>query len=224
MPVDTRPVRPEWFAALLEEYKSLRTEALTARDAQLSILRVAVPLLAALIGLGVSVSLKDKSAVGGLVLSVSVPLVVALTFEMWNAEVKRSVRAGSFVAAIEHRLGDTFDRLPLDWPVAWESWLRRNSMPPHGEKVKRSRQQRDSAESAAIIFIFLLVVAFISYALGLYFLVKDDHATVALVTGGVMLAGFVAMPVRAVRVAKGIERLNEIPDPSEIWRTAQPPS
>lgn len=217
MLVEDKVVNAEWYTALLEEYKSLRTEALTARDAQQSILRLAVPLLAALIGLGVSVSLKDESVVGGLLLAVSVPIVVALTFEMWVAEVQRSVRAGSVVAAIERRLGELFDGRTPGSPMGWELWLRSETRPPHGKKQERSQQQGDSVFSAAVIFVFLLIVAVISAGLGIYFLGHHGHSAEMWVTGGAISVGFLLLFVRAVFAASRIERLNEVPEGDEVW-------
>jgi hypothetical protein len=202
-----------WYGALLEEYKSLRTEALTARDAQLSILRVAVPLLAALIGLGVTVGLEDETVVGGLVLAIAVPLVVALTFEMWFAEVKRSVRAGAVVAATERRLGGLFPSETRS-PAGWELWLRSETVPRYGKKQERSQQQNESVFSAAVIFSFLALVAVIGSGVGLYFLWDYDLFVLWAALCG-CLVGF--LPLRVGLAVRDIKRRNEVPSEDEVW-------
>jgi hypothetical protein len=223
-PINTQTGEPEskgeglnekWYTAVLEEYKSLRTEAVTARGAQLSVLRLAVPLLAALIGLGVT--LRKDTVVGGLLLGVAVPVIVALTFEMWIGEIQRSVRAGSVVAAIERRLGELFKDVEFGRPMGWEQWLRELAEPVFGKRQPRSQQQRESVFSAMVISVFLFLVAIVSFGLGLHFLWHNDEEPVMYVTAGVIGVGLALLFVRAFFAVKGIENRNVVPKAGELW-------
>jgi hypothetical protein len=223
MPPDEYVASSEWYAALLEEYKSLRTEAVTARDAQLSILRVAVPLLAALIGLGVSLGQDEDKVVGGFLIVWSVPFVVGLTFEMWFAEVKRSVRAGVVVAAIERRLGKVFRpsdeavAAALRPPMGWERWLRDNEATHHRFWKKRSQQQNESVISAVVIFAFLFVVTIVSTVLGFSYLSQSNDFPAMCETIIAVGLGYVYLIVRGGFAVRDINRRNEIPDEEEVW-------
>lgn len=220
----------QWYAAVLEEYKSLRAEAVTARDAQLSVLRLALPLIAALVGIGVSQKEEDE-LLAGILLSI-VPVIVGLTFELWLGQVQRTIRAGSVVAAIEKRLGTAFwsdepGAEPLRPPMGWEQWLRRPGKPPSSKrwlrrprKRKRSRlshQQRESTTSAAVTFAFLFVSAVGSLALGGSFLYHPDEPTLVSVVLAVGAVSIVYLPVRALLAVRGLRRRELIPLAAEVW-------
>jgi hypothetical protein len=209
-------IQSEWYSAVLEEYKSLRSEAVTARDAQLATLRVAIPLLAALIGLGSA--LRSQSFVGGLVLSVAVPLIVFLTSEMLIGEINRSLRAGAVVGAIERRLADLFDGYEPGPPMGWERWLRSQADDkPWGVRQRLSQQERDSLVRVLVISAFLLLVALGSYVVGLHFMWHDNCLTVMYITGSLMGAIFVAYGIRVYVGILAIRARHEIPPVSEIW-------
>ncbi len=208
-------IEPNWYSAVLEEYKSLRSEAVTARDAQLATLRIAVPLLAALIGLGAT--LRDQSFVGGLVLSVAVPLVVFLTSEMLIGEINRSLRAGAAVAAIEQRLDDLFRGYEPGPPMGWERWLRRRAEPTWGIRRRLSQQERESVVRALVISAFLLLVALGSYIVGLHFMWHNDCRTAMYITGASLGALFIAYGIRAFVGVRNIRDRHEVPPVGEIW-------
>lgn len=220
MPADDLPTRakfdPDWYLGVLEEYRSLRTEATTARDAQLSILRLAVPLLAALIGLGVSLR-NGESLVAGLLLLAAVPAIAALTFEMWLGEIQRSVRAGSVVGAIEQRLGELFKGRADGPPMGWELWLRRPDHPPYPKPPSPSQQQHDSVVTAMVISAFLLLVALVSAALGFYFLRHNDYSAVSYAVGGTVVVSLLALVERARRAVRGLRHRNNVPKPADVW-------
>lgn len=213
--VQSSDLNPEWYTAVLEEYKSLRSEAVTARDAQLSVLRLAVPLLAALIGLGVTQ--KDESFIGPLLLSVVVPSIVILTFELWIGEIQRSVRAGSVVAAIERRLGDVFESHHLGPPMGWEQWLRIPAKGGWPNIAKSSQQQHDSVVRVTVISVFLLVLAGCSLVLGLHFLWHNKYETLMWVNL-VLVAGSIFFLIgRVIFAVFGIRSRDTVPDREEIW-------
>jgi hypothetical protein len=205
---------PDWYSAVLEEYRSLRSEAVTARDAQLSVLRLAVPLLAALIGLGVT--LRSESW-GGLLLGITVPVIVILTFELWIGEIQRSIRAGAVVAAIEHRLGDLFKDSGLGPPMGWEKWLRSSTPAGWPNTPTTSQQKKDSVVRALVISGFLLLIAIGSYVLGLHFLWHDDHRTTMYVVATVMGISLLLLGVRIRYAVRGLERRDEVPPADELW-------
>lgn len=204
-----------WYSAVLEEYKSLRHEAVTARDAQLSVLRLAVPLLGALIGLGVT--LKAEGVLGGFLLAILVPAIVVLTLEMWVGEIQRSVRAGSVVAAIEQRLAEVYSEHRFGPPMGWERWLRSSAPPLWPTSRMRSQQQRESVGHVLVISGFLLFIAFGSCALGLHFLWHDGHKTLMWGTLGAVGMAFLAAGIRVPRTLRGLARHSEVPAGQEVW-------
>jgi hypothetical protein len=208
---------------MLEEYRSLRSEAVKAREAQLSTLQLGVALVAALIGLGVT--LRAEDFVGGGLLSVVVPVMVGLTFELWIGEVRRSVRAGAVVAAIEKRLALHFKNNPLGPPMGWEIWLRRKTISdawPHKSKKQRSQQEHDSRVLALVISGFLFVVALGSCVLGLHFLWHNKYSDPTYIIGGVIGIGLILLVVRAGFAAHGIRLRDEPPEPDEVWPLDKP--
>lgn len=212
-----QPLNSQWYTAALEEYKSLRAEAVTARDAQLSILRFSLPLLVALIGIGVSQKKEDELLAS--VLLVIVPVIVGLIFELWLGQVQRTVRAGSVVAAIERRFarllgGCAIEGEPLGWPMGWELWLRRSDDRP--SRLGVSSQQRESTVSALVTFIFLLILAVGSLILGIIFLFGHNEAA-----GFVSLTMFpVVIVYLLVRVQPAVRELRAretVPAAEDIW-------
>lgn len=211
---------PQWYAALLEEYKSLRAEAVTARDAQLSVLRLAVPLAAALIGVGVSLKSGEDSLDGllaGILLSMALPTIVALTFELWLGQVQRTVRLGSVVAGIERRLADLFRSGTLGAglpgpPMGWEQWLRRPD-----DSAGLSRQQRESTTTAVATFAFLFLAAGGSFGLGLSFLFSRASDTAAYVAIGIGVFVFGYLFVRAFYAIRGLDDRGQPPSPHDVW-------
>jgi hypothetical protein len=207
----------DWYRAVLEEYKSLRSEAVTARDAQLSVLRLGVAVIAALIGLGVS--LRAESFVGGVLLALVLPVMTALTFELWIGEIRRTVRAGAVVAAIEMRLGEHFKGGSFGPPMGWESWLRRRSK---GDSwpftVAKSQQEHDSVVLALVISGFLFVVSLGSCGLGIHFLWHEKYVPATYVTAAVLGVGHILLAVRAYYAVHGIRLRDVPPEPASVWR------
>jgi hypothetical protein len=213
-----KDIDENWYLAVLEEYKSLRHEAVTARDAQLSVLRLSVPLLGVLIGLGVT--LKTESVLGAFLLSIVVPAIVIMTLELWIGEIQRSVRAGSAVAAIEQRLSEIFAGYGLGPPMGWERWLRSSAPPLWPTSKMRSQQERDFVFHALIISGFLLVIAVGSCALGLHFLWHDGHKALMWATMGMVSLALLLITVRAPLAVRGLIHRNRVPSRQELWPDA----
>jgi hypothetical protein len=212
-----RQLSQQWLGAVLEEYKSLRAEAVTARDAQLSVLRLALPLLVALIGIGVSQKKEDELLAG--VLLTIVPVIVGLTFELWLGQVQRTIRLGSVVAAIERRLAelpsdDGAGGADLGRPMGWELWLRRSD--GSGSPFGLSPQQRESTVSAAVTFTFFVILAGGSLALGVVFLFDHDN-TVGFISLGMvpLVIGYLFVRVRFAVL--GLRDRESVPAVGELW-------
>lgn len=206
-----------WFRSMIEEYRSLRSEAVKAREAALRTLQLGVALVAALVGLGVT--LRSEKFLGGGLLSVVVPVMVGFTFELWIGEIRRSVRAGAIVAAIEQRLAQYFKDDSLGPPMGWETWLRRpakNSYPVVDEG--RSQQEHDSLVLALAISAFLFIVALGSCVLGLHFMWHDKYSGATEVVGVVIGVGLILLVVRAYFAVHGIKLRDKPPDPSTVWK------
>lgn len=206
-----------WFRSMIEEYRSLRSEAVKAREAALRTLQLGVALVAALVGLGVT--LRSEKFLGGGLLSVVVPVMVGFTFELWIGEIRRSVRAGAIVAAIEQRLARYFKEDPLGPPMGWETWLRRpasNDGNPIDEG--RSQQEHDSLVLALAISAFLFVVALGSCVLGLHFMWHDKYRGATEVVGVVIGVGLILLVVRACFAVHGIRLRDKPPEPGNVWK------
>lgn len=215
-PPEIPGLSPGWYTAVIEEYKSLRAEAVTARDAQLSVLRLSIPLLAAVIGLGVT--LRNDSFIGAMLLSAVVPAIAVWTFELWIGEAHRSVRAGSVVAAIEARLAKLFEPSGVGPPMGWEMWLRKPAKEdgwPYG--VKHSQQQRDSMVRIGVISFLLLVLLIGSVVLGLHFLWHNNYETAMWINIGLVAVGLIAMSVRFVAAVRGLRQRDCSARIDDVW-------
>jgi hypothetical protein len=212
-----------WYKTAIEEYRSLRSEAVKTREAALSTLQLGVALVAALVGLGVT--LRSEKFLGAGLLSVVVPVMVGFTFELWIGEIRRSVRAGAIVAAIEQRFAQYFKDDPLGPPMGWETWLRRPASNGGYPVTKgRSQQEHDSLVLALAISAFLFVVAAGSCVLGLHFMwhAKYDGATE--VVGIAMGVGLILLVVRAGFAVHGIRLRDNPPRPRDVWRFEEHPA
>ncbi len=118
----------DWTTLLLEEYKTLRQEALAAVDRQQRVLASGVGVEGVVLGLGANAS--PGSTVAAVLLLVLGPLLALLVTVLWLGEIERMVRAGAFVSAIERRVARAF---PDDAPLRWETWLR--SEAPGGRRI-----------------------------------------------------------------------------------------
>lgn len=230
MPTPTNSSSSEWYAAALEEYKTLREESLSAVDRQQSIVRFGVALVGTLIGLGIRA--QYDTYVGSLVLTIFVPIVVYLILALWLGEVERSVRAGAVVAALECKLG-----LELAEPrvvLGWERWLRGLGPPLRADQsatqqVKNLPQGKQLFARIRVVVTFFLFLTpgVISAWIGDHTLLSCDTHDPSLgdhcypVFAKVALAFDVAMLVAIaggfVWALRHVEELRKPPPVDEVW-------
>ena len=210
--------KADWYGSVLEEYKSLRAEATSARDAQLAVLRLALPTLVALMGVGVS--LREAELLGPFLLAFLVPISAIFTFELWIDELQRSVRAGAVVGAIELRLSDLFSKNEIAPPLGWELWLR---TPDDRRRFKAvARQHRETMLRVLTISMFLAVIAAVGFGLGIHFWPTDSATGKTLVVTLVGL-GFLVFAARIVHAVSTLRHYQEVPACEEIWPVASHP-
>ena len=201
------------FDTIVEEYKSLRQEALSAREAQLSVLRFGVAILGVVAG--VAVTEREDDVLSGILLGAVAPFIVLFTLEVWVAEVERSVRAGAFIASIERRVAKYF---PDDSaPMGWENWLRRRrdwSQKSVVVVATTSEQNRASIGRGVWIILFLVTVYVICWIGGSRSL--DEHASYDIIFWG-GLGGLVLMVVRVLFVLRGMVKRDQPPPIEQAW-------
>lgn len=107
----------QWFSAALEEYKSLRTESLTAMANQQATLRFGTTALG--VTLGLAVNAQSEARFWAFLLLV--PLFALVFFALYAIEFGRMVRVGKYIEAVETKISLMFpDTLPA---LGWEKWL-----------------------------------------------------------------------------------------------------
>ncbi|ODS36129.1 hypothetical protein BEH94_01855 [Candidatus Altiarchaeales archaeon WOR_SM1_SCG] len=110
----------DWLSVIMEEYKSLREESLTAMQTQQSILRFGTATLGIVLAAGLN--LWEKSLLPEFVFLFLIPLLSYLVIIIWVGEVERMIRAGTFLAQLEKKVNKAFGGKPE--ALTWESWLR----------------------------------------------------------------------------------------------------
>jgi hypothetical protein len=124
-----RLVGVDWLGVAIEEYRSLRAEALASIDRQQRVLASGTATAGLLLGLGADA--KPGSTVAVVLLLVLEPLLAWLVTAMWLGEVERMVRAGAFLSVLERKIAAHFpEQQP---PLEWESRLRREA--PGGRRI-----------------------------------------------------------------------------------------
>jgi hypothetical protein len=147
-------------AVLMEEYRTLRDESLTALKLQHGILQFGVAGLGVLLGLGA-----DMAGLGSaLLLLAAVPVLALLIVVIWSTELRRMVRAGTHLVGIERRVNGELDsELPI---LTWETSIRNGQLP------------RITGKDLAVTLL-LAAISILSLAIGATRLV-DEERTVAL--------------------------------------------
>lgn len=183
---------PSWTSVALEEYRSLRQESLQAIDRQHQILSLGAATSGVLLGIGVKERPGSTGAV--VLLMVLMPLLAALVLRLWMGEFGRMVRAGAFVAQLEHKIGSRYkyDEAPL----SWESELRKGA----------SHRQRLRVLYRAI-FLILLVLGAAAAGIGCVGLTDRDRLVAAVILGVadvLLLASVARFYVESELVARAI--------------------
>lgn len=99
---------------VVEEYKALREEILTAIRAQIDILRFGSAALALLLAAG-GAATDNRPLLAGIIFVLFAPTVGATTLIMWSNEVFRMMRAAAFVFRLEDRLKSAVGTAVLRW-------------------------------------------------------------------------------------------------------------
>jgi hypothetical protein len=119
---------PQWFAVILEEYKSLRTESLTSMANQQSTLRYAVAAIG--VSLTLAFNITDPT-MRFFTFSLFVPVLSLVFYAFYANEFARMVRVGRYIEAVENKVNEAFPGMPA--PLGWEHWL---------EKKRKGRTPR----------------------------------------------------------------------------------
>jgi hypothetical protein len=109
----------QWLGAALEEYKSLRTESLTAMTNQQATLRFGTTALGVTLGLAVNAQAEARFWA----FSVLVPIFALVFFSLYAIEFGRMVRVGRYIDAVETKINSIFSDSPSPSPLGWEKWL-----------------------------------------------------------------------------------------------------
>jgi hypothetical protein len=115
----------ESVQVLLEEYKTLRQEILTAMANRNSILSFGQASIGAIFTASiVTYKTANYSVFSSLSLIFLIPTVVSFILFMWIGEYQRMQRAGKFLAQLEERINDESKQILL----SWETSLRTNRL------------------------------------------------------------------------------------------------
>lgn len=144
----------DWISVVMEEYKTLRAESLTAIQMQQSVLRFGAAILGIVLATGINVW--DKPLLTSFIFLFLTPAISYLLIIVWMGEVERMVRAGKFLVLIEEKVNTVFGRTQK--ALEWESWL-------HTKKNGKTPQV--IWNYASIVSIFLSI-SLASIFLGVY--------------------------------------------------------
>ncbi len=94
----------EWLDTVIEEYKTLRAESLTAIQTQQAVIRYGL----AIVGVLVATALNtwDKLVLSAAVFLVFLPIVCYLILMIWMGEVARMMRVGRYLYGLEKRINE----------------------------------------------------------------------------------------------------------------------
>lgn len=100
----------EWLSVCIEEYKTVRTECLTAIKTQNSTLTFGAAVIGLLVN-AAAIMLSKNELIAGVILWVGIPLVSLLVVLIWAGEVMRLIRAHRFVVSIEKKVNESIDEV-----------------------------------------------------------------------------------------------------------------
>jgi hypothetical protein len=143
-----------WLETSLEEYRSLREEALGSLQSHLATLRYGLAGIVVLLGFALRYA--SKGYLGWLLALVIDPVVVIFIAIMWMGEYERMARAGYFLARLESRINKHLRKRALEW----EHWLR--------ERGPDFSRQAGSRHRYTFIFLIFIVMECVTLAIGVY--------------------------------------------------------
>lgn len=100
---------------VLEEYRTLREEALQSIRQQQTMLQVGLAILGVLVTVGANLKPIGASAA---VLGLFAPTVAVLVVFVWAGELERMARAGAHLVRLERRINELCQG---QWPLQWET-------------------------------------------------------------------------------------------------------
>jgi len=110
----------DWLAIVIEEYKSISEERLTALQTHQSTLGFGTAILGFLFVTGLN--LWDKFLLPEFLFLFFTPAIIYLIIIVWVGELKRLVRACIFLAMIEEKVNKELINKPK--ALSWQSWVR----------------------------------------------------------------------------------------------------
>jgi hypothetical protein len=128
-----------WLIVALEEYKSLRTESLTAMANQQATLRFGTGTL----GVALTLAVKAEPVERFWVFSCLIPMVSLMFFSLYAIEFGRMVRVGTYIDDVEGRINKILDYnsnvTEPEAPLGWETWLARDIS---GGKITKDQNRK----------------------------------------------------------------------------------
>ena len=101
---------------LLEEYKTLRQESLTAMNNRNRVLSFGLAAIGAIVTGGVyAYKVDDNSLISNLTLIIVIPAITSFILLIWLGEYERMQRAGKFLARLEGRINKEAREILLTW-------------------------------------------------------------------------------------------------------------
>jgi hypothetical protein len=156
----------DWITVAMEEYKTLREESLSSMKMQQSILTFGTATIGIILSAGFNVW--DKQFLPEIIFMALLPAVSYLIVLSYIGETGRMFRAGRFIALIENKINSRF--LEKEKALSWETWLlttQNDGKTPHHNLWFHHIS----------IFIFFILVSFISIFIGNIKLYKVANST-----------------------------------------------
>ena len=146
-------LQDDWLFASIEEYKTIREEALASLKNQQSSLSFGMASAGVLIAVGAENT--NRLALAGAVFFIFLPLLCYVVMTIWMGEVARMMRAGVYVRKVELKVNMRLSAQPV--ALGWEKWLR------EGQYNQKRPQMRFNY---AIVIGMFFAIAFFSLVLG----------------------------------------------------------
>ena len=189
---------------VLEEYRTLRQEALTSMGTQQSILSFGTAALGILLAGAFNVFNEPLPA--ALVFLLFVPLLSDLVFVLWMTEVVRMLRAGYFLARVERRVDELMAHEDL---LSWERWAHARPSATEAPDDIRLVLRDVDRQSFEIVAAMLMSIAIGGIAIGNYEITRFDDSRMAWIAAlnVVTLVFSTALAVKAHRIHESGKRL-----------------
>jgi len=189
----------------LEEYKSLRQEALTSMGTQQSILSFGTAALGILLAGAFNVF--GDALAAALIFLLFVPLLSHLVLVLWMTEVVRMLRAGFFLANIENEISALIGR---DGILTWERWAHARPSAEERDKGDIRVVLRDVDRlNFQVVTGLLFSIALAGVAIGNYELMQleGEHKVLVVSLNLLVLGASIVLGYTAYQVHESGKRL-----------------